>query len=65
MGQWVNMSAMGLWPRLRIVVIGHDLVDPGHEALYVRVDSGQVLPSAADAPGHETDERLPTVHGQG
>jgi len=49
--------------RLR-VVIGHNLVDPGHETLDVRIDAGQVFPPTANAPGHQSDQGLATVHGQ-
>jgi len=59
----MHLRAALLQWRLRIV-IGHDLVDPGHEALDVGVDAGQVLPPTADAPGHEPDQGLPPVHGQ-
>lgn len=58
------MMLMMQWPPELRLVVGHHLVDPGHEALDVRVDAGQVLPPAANAPGDETDKGLTPVHGQ-
>lgn len=43
--------------------LAHDLVDPGNELLDVGVDAGQVLATAADAPGDEADQHVPALHG--
>lgn len=45
-----------------LVLWTYNFVHPRHELLNIGVDTRQVLPAAADAPGHETDEGASPLH---
>lgn len=48
---------------LRIVVIGHNLIDPRYKVLYIGVHARQMLPAAANAPRYEPNQCLAAIHG--